>query len=348
MKKQNKKKITILLILAVLLVIAIGITSSRRRKSPENIVKINDMMEDVVNWKKESLGVTRSNPLITEEYAKQAGTSSGDWFVFCLARMGVEDQYDIYKEALLQNIKERYVTTGGLDENKATEWHRIGLTLQALGIDPSNVMVGERLFDLVSDGTYNRGNTNELDAQGINGYIWALILLDSKDYNVPQDAYETRDDMIAKILTYQQKNGAFALVPGQESADITAMALTALAPYQKKEEVKIAVDKALTYLSGIQTDNGTFIDQNTESSETVSQVIVALTALGIDLQQDQRFIKNGNTVIDGLVTFLNPDGGFSHTNENDESNAIASEQALYALIAYDRFVNEESPLYQFQ
>ncbi|MDO5293921.1 MAG: terpene cyclase/mutase family protein [bacterium] len=348
MRRHNKKKILIIAILSFLLVIAIGVTSSRKRKACESLIKVESMMENIIEWKKETLGIKKDEPLITKEYAMQAGTSSGDWFVFSMARAGVEDQYDIYREALLQNIKERYEKTGGLDPNKATEWHRVGLTLQALGVDPSNVMVGERLFDLVSDGTYNRGKTAQLDIQGLNGYIWALILLDSKEYEVPEDAFYSREEIVAKILSYQQKNGAFAIVQGQESADITAMALTSLAPYKGEQEVKIAIDKALTYLSGIQTDKGTFLDKKTESSETVSQVIVALTALEIDLQQDQRFIKNGNTVIDGLVTFLNPDGGFSHTEEMKESNAIASEQAFYALIAYDRFVNEKSPLYQFQ
>ena len=48
-----------------------------------------------------------------------------------------------------------------------------------------------------------------------------------------------------------------------------------------------------------------------ENIESASQVVVALTGLGIDPHRDERFVKDGNSVIDNLMNFALEDGGFS-------------------------------------
>ncbi|WP_044665442.1 hypothetical protein [Syntrophaceticus schinkii] len=94
-----------------------------------------------------------------------------------------------------------------------------------------------------------------------------------------------------------------------------------------------------------------------ENVESTGQVLVALCALGIDPLTDQRFIKGGNTVIDGIMKYRRPDGGFIHSytydEENlsakpDQSNSIASEQTLYALTAYYRYLVGYRSLYDFR
>ena len=79
---------------------------------------------------------------------------------------------------------------------------------------------------------------------------------------------------------------------GDESdVDMTAMALTSLAPYQEETDIKAAVDAPLTYLSDAQQADGGFMSWGAANSESCAQVIVALTALGIDSAADSRFVK---------------------------------------------------------
>ena len=125
---------------------------------------------------------------------------------------------------------------------------------------------------------------------------------------------------------------------------MTAMAIQSLAPYYKTNEtVKAAVDKALEALSALQRSDGGFGSWGTVNSESCAQVIVALTALGIDPTADSRFVKNGLTVLDALASFY-VTGGFRHT-AGGERNGMATEQGYYALAAYYRFVNAQTRLY---
>ncbi|BBF43449.1 hypothetical protein lbkm_2137 [Lachnospiraceae bacterium KM106-2] len=305
------------------------------------------MIEEIVNWKKTTMGIATDQDLMQDEFLNYAGTSTVDWFAFGIARSQLSDDYSGYATRLVQHVKRSYEENNTLDERKATEWHRIGLTLSALGEDIKSFDT----MDFLGDGTYNRGYTAPLDTQGLNGYIWALILLDSRSYEVPDDAYETREEMINAVLSAQKKSGAFGLTEFEEDIDITAMALCALAPYKKQQNVKEAVSRALIFLSRKQTTNGDFGDVSLQSSESTAQVIIALTALGIDPEDDQRFVKSGKTALDGLLQYRNEDGGFAHSRletEENVSNEIASEQALLALIAYERFQKKETSLYRFE
>ena len=104
------------------------------------------------------------------------------------------------------------------------------------------------------------------------------------------------------------------------------------------------MDKALEVLSALQRNDGGFGSWGTVNSESCAQVIVALTALGIDPATDSRFVKNGNTVLDALAGFYVTGGGFKHTADG-ERNGMATEQGYYALAAYFRFLNGQTSLY---
>ena len=68
---------------------------------------------------------------------------------------------------------------------------------------------------------------------------------------------------MAEILSYQCSDGGWALMGDESDVDMTAMALTALAPYKDDVEVKAAVDAALAYLSDAQQDDGGFMGWGT-------------------------------------------------------------------------------------
>lgn len=126
---------------------------------------------------------------------------------------------------------------------------------------------------------------------------------------------------------------------------MTAMALQALAPYYgRNESVTKAVDKALECLSDLQNQDGGYASWETTNSESCSQVLTALTGLGIDPAADNRFIKNGNTVVQALLGFYVNGGGFRHVADGG-INGMATEQGYYALAAYERYFNKKTSLY---
>ena len=99
------------------------------------------------------------------------------------------------------------------------------------------------------------------------------------------------------------------------------------------------------------------MDTGTESSESCAQVLTALCSLGIDPQSDSRFIKNGNTVLDNLMSFRQEDGGFVHAylydasnpaSIPDESDFLAGGQAAYALTAFCRDKNNMKNLFNLR
>ena len=147
------------------------------------------------------------------------------------------------------------------------------------------------------------------------------------------------------IVNAQLSDGGWSLMGGTAEIDLTAMVLQALAKYQDRQDVAEAIDKGLAVLSSRQNEKGgyQFNDSEPESSESISQTIVALTELDIALD-DERFVKNGNTLVDALLRFRQEDGGFSHLLDG-ASDLLATEQAFYALVAADRAVRGESSLY---
>lgn len=129
----------------------------------------------------------------------------------------------------------------------------------------------------------------------------------------------------------------------QGDPDITAMALQALAKYQDRPDVKNATGKALICLSELQNNKGGYTGWGKDNIESVAQVIVALTELGIPLD-DSRFVKNGKTLPDNLMTFYIKGRGFCHIADGG-SDQMATEQGFYALVAAERAQKGKNSLY---
>ena len=181
----------------------------------------------------------------------------------------------------------------------------------------------------------------------MNGPIWALIALNTDGYaDSSAEFKKTAKEYISYILDAEKDGGGWSLNSSETNADadITAMALTALAPYYKEDSrVKESADRAVLWLSENQNSDGTYSSWGTVNSESCAQVTVALTSLGIDPNKDERFIKNGKSVLDGLLGFYT-DGGFKHVSTG-KLNAMATEQGYYALTAYFRFTGGKTSLY---
>lgn len=263
----------------------------------------------------------------------------GDWLVFGLARSGLKVPQK-YFDAYYKNVEEYIVSVNGvLSRKKNTEYSRVILAMSAIGKNPANVAGFNLLLPL--------GDFDETVRQGVNGAIFALLALDSGNYEIPENpdaaVQATREGYVEEILSRQNEDGGWSLAGGTSDVDLTAMALQALAKYRSDAAVSGAVERGLAWLEWEQEPNGAYLSWDEENSESVSQVIVALTELGVSLD-DERFVKNGQTLPQVLERFACEDGSYRHTL-NGGGDEMATEQALYALAAIHRAETGETTLY---
>ena len=261
------------------------------------------------------------------------GSIGGEWAILGLARSdaSVPDGYfSIYKNNLASFVKSE---NGVLHERKYTEYSRVVIALTAIGEDPRSF----EGFDL----TLPLEDFDKTVWQGINGPVWALIALECGGYG----SEEIRGKYIEYILSLEFEGGGWAMskTAGAADVDVTAMVLTALAPYREISSVNDAVERGILFLSDSQNENGGFASYGVENSESAAQVLTAISALGIPYS-DGRFVKNGNTIPDYLNKYLR-DGGFAHTGEDTAPNLMATEQCLYALVAAERLESGKTSLF---
>ena len=280
----------------------------------------------------------------------QVGSIGGEWAVLGLVRSGYtvpEEYYQDYYATVESYVR---ACKGELHDKKYTEYSRVIVALSAIGKDARSVAG----YDL----TKALGDYDKTIWQGLNGPIWALIALDSRDYPMPVNpeakTQATRQMYIDRILECQLPDGGWSLFGGTEAAgsgdgvsdpDITGMALQALAKYQDQPAVAEATEEALACMSKKQSTDGGFASWGTANSESVVQMIVALCELGISLD-DPRFVKCGNTMLDNLMTFYQPGNGFLHTQNGSGSNQMATEQAFYGMVAAQRARQNKNSLYR--
>ena len=268
------------------------------------------------------------------------GSTGGEWMVIDLTRSGY-DCPEGYYENVVEYVNNKINDKEQLHRAKSTDNSRVIIALTSAGYDVTDVD-GHNLLMGLTDMTY-------VKTQGINGPIWALIAFDCYDYEIPVNAAAaeqvTREKLIAYILEKQLEDGGWALSGNAADPDMTGMAIQSLAPYYNtNSEVKAAVDKALVCLSEKQHDNGGYGSIDGVCSESCAQVIVALTALGINPETDSRFVKNGVSVVDAMCLFAVEDGGFAHIPDGG-TNGMATEQSQYALASYFRFLDGKTSLY---
>ena len=271
------------------------------------------------------------------------GSIGGEWAMYglAIAKYDLPNSYiEKYKKTVEEAVKEGYRGTPGvLHDRKYTEYSRVIIAYSALGLDPTDI-AGYNLLKYLAD-------FDKVVWQGINGPIFALRALDSGKYSIPKvdgiSNITTRQKLIDYIIKNQTKDGGWNLDNSVNSAsdpDITGMALQALAPYNTQSKVKEAIKKAVACLSSKQLKGGGYSSSGTVNSESCAQVISGLLANGINPNADSRFIKNGNSVLDALMSFYdNNKGGFRHVNTAGSGyqpvvNQMATEQAYYALALY--------------
>lgn len=297
---------------------------------------------------------TLSSTLAQEKAALTSPDFGSEWVILGLARSGYlekgskyfNDYYTrvaAYASKATKNAQELGAPAGALHLVKCTENSRLIIALSALGRDARSV--GK------CDLTAPYEKFSWIEGQGLNSVVFALIALDTVGYETKDTTI--RQQCISYILGRQLSDGGWNY---QEDAatsdpDMTAMSLQALANYQEQEKVQAAVSAAVGRLSAMQNSDGSYTSYEAVNSESISQVIAACAALGIDPHTDSRFVKNGKSAVDALLTFYNTEKkAFHHTMKDKDGNptdvdGMATEQAAYAMMAYQRLMNGKTSLY---
>lgn len=262
----------------------------------------------------------------------------GEWALIALS-LGGDRSFDrSYLDAVASHAASTLSSgerapSGALNVHKATENARVVLGILAAGGDPGNVGG----FDLVSA----LEDTDWVCQGTLNNPIFALIALNSCG-----GAESAKNALVDHILKKELSGGGWALSGKNPDADVTAMALQALSAHRDRSDVSLAASRAISRLSAMQLENGGYRSYGRVNSESVSQVIIALCAWGIDPSSDKRFVKD-RSAVEALLSFRSADGAFSDA-EDKTPNLMATEQAVFALAAYDRFLSGGGLVYYFR
>lgn len=266
---------------------------------------------------------------------------SDDWQVVDMAMLGRADE--LFKdEAAMRSYVSKSINK--INPRSVTDYERVLLAVTALGIDGSKLNEYRTFYD-------KNGNvvTSLVDAiqafpkseMSINGATFALLAFDSGEYEVGNGAW-SRENLVAYLLENQLADGGWNLQSeGDSDVDVTAMAVSTLAPYGTKADVKSALDKAMNFLSKAQDKVGKFGSYGTTNSNSSAMVLIAAASMGKDADADSLFVKWSkgaqHSALEGLLAFKTSNGKFGY-EDNRSVNAMSTEQAFRALVTYRNFM----------
>jgi VCBS repeat-containing protein len=294
-------------------------TLAALKAAAENPTEYSEALKGVLNY----LEANVTSPAV--------GSEAGEWAVLSLARGDRVDKNSDWAKKYLANLDA--ALTAGNVITSATEYERVTLALTSLGLDAS--AYGTNNTDLTA------AFSSYKDSMGVNAKVFALLALNSKPYNGDASAY------VDGILAEELESGGWDYSGIAADVDMTAMAIQALAPYyNSREDVKTAVNKALAILKIKQDEEtGGFIGMNGALSTcSTAQVVTALTALGINPASEEWAVTGDKTPMTALVTFYNETYGYFGETTTAQ-NQMSTEQAAYALVAYDRYLYDQNSLY---
>ena len=304
------------LLLCIAAVLAAATPAAAESSHAYTVAEVENLCDGIVGYKEGEWGAASAQDWINGGLTQTAGVSA-EFYIIALSQRGYYD-FSSYENALLGYIRTH-------DVYSATSREKYALALIASGSTDSYITQ-------VAD--------EAIGGQGLMSLVFGLHILNngygSKMYSA--------EGLVNTILSYQLSDGGWAVIGDRGDVDVTAMTLQALAPYYHRySDVEAAIDRALTLLSNAQQESGGFYGMGVENCESATQVLAALSDLGVDQNADSRFIKNGHTVLDAILSYRNGDGSFAHTGSG--FNETATMEAFYAMTAYLRFRYGKGPLY---
>lgn len=275
------------------------------------------VIDSIISYKLKESGASSVQSFIDGTLTQNAGKSA-EWYIISLC------QYKDYNFSKYETALTRYLSKN--EVGSASTAQKYALTLIGIG----------------SDDNYIQKTVDEsIGKQGIMSWVYGLNLLNNGYKSVQYSLADVKN----KLLSLQLSDGGWSVMGKKGEIDATAMAIHALAPYYKNDgNIKNAVDNALGFLSKNQLDTGDFSSYGVNNAESTAQVLTALSSLGIDCKTDNRFIKNGNDLFDGILLYRLSNGSFSH-KIGGSFNDTSTVQALYSMISYSRMKSGKSGFY---
>lgn len=307
-------KFTKALIFCIILSLLVGGLPSLAEE--ETVLEAQRLQDGIIEYELKKTESDSAQGFIDGYLTKNAGVSS-EWFAIALAQSG---DYDLsrYGDALAEYLRDNEINSAST---------RLKMILSLIASDSGEEYINQTLDESIGK-------------LGIMSRIFGIHAIN----NGAKSNLHTVDSLTDEILSAQLPDGSWGINGKNGDVDTTAMTIQALALRYSDPKIIAAIDTGIDFLSAKQQDNGGFVMYGVNNPESVSQVIIALSALNIDCEQDERFIKNGNSLFDALSLFKLEDGSFAHT-EGGESNANATVQALCATVAYIRMHNGQQAFF---
>lgn len=159
------------------------------------------------------------------------------------------------------NPVKNYLINNQINSSNPLDYARRAMSLMSLGVNPYNGTSKNYIEQIKKSFDGNQFGSTEL----VNDDIFSVLVLSKAGYT-------TSDPEISKSISYilskQQSSGAF------ESVDVTAAAISVLAPFANETNVSSALARAKQYLKSTQESDGGW--QNTFATAWVMQAISAL------------------------------------------------------------------------
>lgn len=261
---------------------------------------------------------------IAKKYASNKVVNDGNiyWFIADLA-----DYLKLYPDS--ENVLSNEQKQACLDKiisfadtaTKPGDLSKAIIALRALGYDAKNVYTSDlRKIDVVEKLTTLIDNKNS-SVTNIYTLPYVIIALNQGEgYDTEEQInYLLKSALDSKDSWQSTKWGTDGLTP----------MIVALSSYYNKQEVKVVLDESITILRNSQSENG-----NIGNASSSGLAIVAFSSQNID---SDTVIKNGKSLIDGLLTYVNEDlDGFKPVN-----NSFSTEQGFRGLIAWQMAKNSQ-------
>lgn len=363
MKRNIFSRIAVFLFLSALITVQTGCgasTADSGASSSEASEKNTQAESSLENWE----GVDGYQDIVTATEAAASwettktpkpsvSTVGGEWMVLGLARSGLltSQTKQAYQDNLALTAEKN---KGKLSDTEYTEYARADIAAAAINESPLDVSGYNLLKPLTK--------WKNVKKQGTSAVAYALIALDANrtaGTDEGKASYMTaREKYISLLLDAANKDGGFGYVEGTSDPDMTSIAIQAMAPYYNGDTavtegisektlalVKKAVASGLSYLKNAQGKDGGFSsDGSSESScESIAQVITALCSLN-KIPESGAYQQMTENALDAMLLFQDEDGSFSHLSSGS-GDAMATEQAAYALVSYLRSVCGKDSLY---
>ena len=276
---------------------------------------VSGLIDGILSYQCEKTGAETVQEWLDQGLS--AEVEGSEWYVLALSQRDISYDFTAYLDALSALTSEKTIAN-------AVTRQKYALTFLSGGV--KNAFAEQTANDSVGK-------------LGIMSVIFGLHMAENGLF-----CSMTAEEITDLLLSAQLADGGFALTGTVANPDVTAMAVQALAHQTERADVQTAMARAVDALASLLGEDGHYISYGVKNAESAAQAIMALLAAEVDLFSDERFLKNGKTLLDTLLEFRLENGAFSHAlgGAADEN---ATSQALLALVALERSAEGKTNFY---